>query len=268
MLNLTTFASGGLQCILFPYFFCKIFTAAKSFEANPLIGSARLNALGLHRTRVAVAHRLAERRRAKLSKFVSDEDREAFEREGFMVRRNFLPKSIFEQLVAQIKEHRCTSEERLWGDTINRKIVVDTVAMSKIPALNKVLDSPGWRSLIAYVGGCLSPPLVYIQTLYRQGGSSDPQTKLHSDTFHSTTKAWLFLTDVRENEGEFTYVPGSHRLTAERLEWQYRTSLQAKRKQGPRNARGVFSNRGLGTGGAAFAPADSARCSGEHACRG
>ena len=240
MRNFATFASRGLQCILFPYFFCKLFTAAKSFEANPLIGSARLNALGLHKTRVAVAHRLAERRRAKLSKFISDEDREAFERDGFVVRRNFLPKSIFEQLVAQIKEHRCTSEERLWGDTINRKIVVDTVATSKIPALKEVLDSPDWRYLIAYVGGCLSPPLVYIQTLYRQGGSSDPQTKLHSDTFHSTTKAWLFLTDVRENEGAFTYVPGSHRLTAERLEWQYRTSLQAKESKDQETREGSF----------------------------
>src|SRR5271170_3821702 len=33
MLNFTTFAARGLQCILFPYFFCKLFTAAKELEA-------------------------------------------------------------------------------------------------------------------------------------------------------------------------------------------------------------------------------------------
>jgi hypothetical protein len=223
-----------------PYFFGQLFTAAKSFEANPLIGSARLNALGLHKTRAALAYRLAEARRAKLSKFISDEDRRAYEQDGFVVRRNFLPRSVFEQLLAQIKQHRCTSEERLWGDTINRKIIVDGTTTSKIPTLKEVLNSPGWRNVVAYVGGCSSPPLVYIQTLYRQGGMSDPQTRLHSDTFHSTAKAWLFLTDVRENEGAFTYVPGSHKLTAEKLEWQYRMSLGAKRSKDKETREGSF----------------------------
>jgi hypothetical protein len=103
---------------------------------------------GLHKTRVAAANRLAEARRAKLSKFISDEDRKAYERDGFVVRRNFLPKSVFEQLLAQIKEHRCTSEERLWGDTINRKTIVDSATTSRMPALKEVLNSPDWRDLI------------------------------------------------------------------------------------------------------------------------
>jgi hypothetical protein len=64
----STFASRGMQLFLTPYFFSQLFSAAKSFEANPLIGSARLNALGLHKTRVAVAYRRAQTRRAKLSK--------------------------------------------------------------------------------------------------------------------------------------------------------------------------------------------------------
>ena len=240
MPNLATVASRGRQWILMPYFFGQLFTAAKSFEANPLIGSARLNARGLHKTRVAAAYRLAKARRAKLSELISDEDRQAYERDGFVVRRNFLPKSVFEQLLAQTKAHRCTSEERLWGDTINRKIIVDSATASKIPALKELLNSPDWRNLIAYVAGCSSPPLVYIQTLYRQGGVTDPQTRLHSDTFHSTTKAWLFLTDVRENEGAFTYVPGSHKLTAEKLEWQYRMSLQAGTSKDKETREGSF----------------------------
>ena len=235
-----TFASRGMQLFLTPYFFSQLFSAAKSFEANPLIGSARLNALGLHKTRVAVAYRRAQARRAKLSKFISAEDRKAFERDGFVVRRNFLPKTVFEQLVAEIKEHRCRSEERLWGETINRKILVDTAATSKIPTLKKVLNSPDWRNLIAYVGGCSSTPLVYIQTLYRQGGAIDPQTRLHSDTFHSTTKAWLFLTDVHENEGAFTYVPGSHKLTPEKLDWQHRMSLRAAKSTDRETREGSF----------------------------
>ncbi len=233
-------AARGAKWALMPLYFSQLFTAAKSFEANPLIGSAKLNALGLHKTRVAVAYRRAAARRAKLANLVSAEDRAAFECDGFVVKRNFLPDAEFEQLIAQIKAHRCTLEERMWGETVNRKITVDATTVKKIPALKKVLNSSEWRNLIDYVGGCSSTPIVYIQTLFRRGGAIDPQTRLHCDTFHSTTKAWLFLTDVRENEGAFTYVPGSHKLTPQKLEWQHRTSLRAAESDDKETREGSF----------------------------
>ena len=39
-------------------------------------------------------------------------------------------------------------------------------------------------------------------------GLPDPQTDLHTDTFHPTVKAWLFLTDVAADAMPFVYVPG------------------------------------------------------------
>lgn len=45
----------------------------------------------------------------------------------------------------------------------------------------------------------------------------DPQTQLHSDTFHPTAKAWLFLTDVGPYDGPFVYVPGSLRVSRKAL---------------------------------------------------
>jgi hypothetical protein len=233
-------SSTALNWALAPYHFARVFTAAKSFEANPVIGSARLNAMGLHVKRVELAYGLAAKRRAALARFVSDEDRAAFERDGFVVKRNFLPQPVFDALVSQIKQHRCTVEERAWGETINRKIVVDSELTSKAPALKTLLNSPEWRNLIAFVGACSSPPLVYIQSLYRRGGDIDPQTRLHCDTFHSTTKAWLYLTDVRENEGAFTYVPGSHRLTPEKLAWHRRVSQEASASQDQETREGSF----------------------------
>src|SRR2546421_5231952 len=124
-------AARGRKWILAPFYLGQLVTAAKSFEANPFLGSARLNALGLHKWRVATAYRMAERRRAKLAKFVAPEDRAAFERDGFVVKRNFLPQPVFDELLTQIKQHRCTVEERAWGETINRKIIVDSAMTAK-----------------------------------------------------------------------------------------------------------------------------------------
>ena len=41
-------------------------------------------------------------------------------------------------------------------------------------------------------------------------------------------QVWLFLTDVAADAGPLTYVPGSHRLTPERLRWERRMSLEAR----------------------------------------
>ena len=40
-------------------------------------------------------------------------------------------------------------------------------------------------------------------------------------------KAWLFLTDVAEDEGPFVYVPGSHRMSPARLGWEQERSVRA-----------------------------------------
>src|SRR6201999_4381646 len=109
--------------------------------------------------------------------------------------------------------------------------LLDSAATTAMPALKDLLNRPEWLNLIAYVGGCRSTPLVYLQTLHRRGGDIDPQTRLHCDTFHPTTKAWLYLTDVHENEGAFTYVPGSHRLTAQKRAWHHRVSQEASTSQ-------------------------------------
>jgi hypothetical protein len=71
-------------------------------------------------------------------------------------------------------------------------------------------------------------------------GGPDPQTALHADTFHATAKLWLFLTDVGEEDGPFVFVPGSHRLTPERLDWEHRQSLTARDDPRRHHALGSF----------------------------
>jgi hypothetical protein len=51
-----------------PWWIAQLLTGAKSFRDNPLIGSKRLNRLGLHGWRVRATHWLAARRRAKAGK--------------------------------------------------------------------------------------------------------------------------------------------------------------------------------------------------------
>jgi hypothetical protein len=85
-----------------------------------------------------------------------------------------------------------------------------------------LLDSPRWKGIMAYVASSRNEPLYYIQTIAGGLDASlpDPQVHLHSDTFHPSMKAWLFLTDVADDGRPLTYVAGSHRLTPERARWE------------------------------------------------
>jgi hypothetical protein len=142
----------------------------------------------------------------------------------------------------QVKAYRGPLREIAEGDTIMRKIALDPKALTALPALPGVLRSPEWRGLIRYVGSRDAEPVVWIQSILRHvvDGPPDPQTALHADSFHPTVKAWLFLTDVAADGGPFTYVPGSHRLTPERLAWEWRMSLAARQSANPEIRQGSF----------------------------
>src|SRR5437660_12856511 len=89
-----------------PVWIAQLATGTKSFERNAVIGSRRLNKWGLHAARVGLAYRLAQARRRKLARLVSEEDRKAFDRDGFVLRPNFLPDEQFAALVAQVRAYR------------------------------------------------------------------------------------------------------------------------------------------------------------------
>jgi hypothetical protein len=217
------------QYLMAPIWVAALATGAKSFRDNPIIGSPALNRRGLHARRAKLAHALAWRRRARLARMISASDRAAFDRDGFVMREEFLPRETFERLRDAIFAHPAPSREMLQGDTITRRFAVDPDYIAAVPVIRQLLDNPDWRGLNRYVGSFDQEPLTYVQAIlsHVRDTKPDPQTDLHVDTFHPTVKAFYFLTDVAEDEGPFVYVPGSHRLTPGRLKWEYEQSIYA-----------------------------------------
>jgi hypothetical protein len=219
------------QTLLMPLWLAQVFTQEKFFARNPIIGNHWLNEHGLHTARVAAAWRLAQARRHRLARLISAEDRRQFDSDGFIVKRDFLPPKVFAGLTAQVRALRAPAREIVEGDTITRHIALDPAALDRVPAARHLLKLPQYRNLLRYAGSSAAAPMVYIQTVLAGAidGPPDPQCDLHTDTFHPTVKAWLFLTDVEPDAMPFVYVPGSHRLTPQRLEWERRMSISASR---------------------------------------
>lgn len=228
--------------LMAPIWVAQLATGAKSFRDNPVLGSAELNRRGLHARRARLAHDMAWRRRARLARLVSADDRAAFDRDGFVLRENFLPPADFARLRAAVMAHAAPAREMLQGDTITRRIAVDPAFIAAVPEIRRVLDDRDWYGLNRYVGSFDQEPLTYVQTIlsHIRDSRPDPQTDLHIDTFHPTVKAFYFLTDVAEDEGPFVYLPGSHRLTPGRLAWETELSTRVAAGEDRLSARGSF----------------------------
>lgn len=228
--------------VRYPLWTLALASGAKSFRDNKVIGSPALNRMGLHVARIRLAHALAWQRRSRLAHLVAAEDRQAFARDGFVVRRNFLDPAAFARLREQALAFRAPAREMIQGDTITRRIALDGAARKAMPEVDALLKRADLGGLLRYVGSFNQEPLYYIQTIlsHVREASPDPQTNFHADTFHPSVKAWLFLTDVAEDEGPFCYVPGSHMLTPERLAWERDMSIRAARHPDSYSARGSF----------------------------
>ena len=231
-----------LRHLLMPFWLGQLLTAEKSFERNAIIGSRWLNQHGLHTARVKAAHRLAAARRRRLAHLVSDADRATLDRDGFIVKRDFLPPALFSDLVSQVRRLHAAARQIVEGDTITRRIALEPRVLAQVPAARQLLAMPDYRNLIRYSGASAAAPMLYIETILTRAveGSSDPQTLLHADTFHPTVKAWLYLNDEASESLPFLYVPGSHRATPERLEWERRMSLAAPHSPNAENRQGSF----------------------------
>lgn len=210
-----------------PWWLLALATGSKSFLDNPIIGSERLNRRGLHTSRVKLAHRLAWRRRRRLAASVPKEFRDQFDRDGFIAISDFLPPDVFSRLQSALLGGSFDARAQLQGNAVTRRVPLGGELLEKVPELRSIIESRTWKSLFAYVASTRSEPLYYLQTISigTTKGPPDPQLELHSDTFHPSLKAWLFLTDVTSDQSALTYVPGSHLLTPKRLAWERERSV-------------------------------------------
>ncbi|RVT90016.1 phytanoyl-CoA dioxygenase [Rhodovarius crocodyli] len=217
------------QWPLLPLHAAALATGAKSFENNPLIGSARLNRWGLHMARRRIALRLAELRRRAMADYLSPDDREAFLRDGYLIKRDFLPAAAFQAMREELFAARIEAREFIDGYSLTRLIPLDAQTLPRLPATTAALEHPQYRALHDYIGSFRLQPYRFVQTIYSNFRAAEPdvQSDYHMDTFHPTVKSWLFVEDVAEEEAGFTYVPGSHMPTQRHLEWEQALSIRA-----------------------------------------
>ena len=220
-----------------------VFTGAKSFEKNPVIGNSYLNKKGLHLFRMKSAHLIASLHRRALFHNVKAQYREQYDKQGYICIENYLPSSSFATLKKNILSGQWNRLDMNQGGVTTRRVLLDAASLpTSQKILKQLIKSKILKNLIRYVAGTGGEPIYSLQAIFagQSRRNNDPQSDFHSDAFHSTAKAWYFLEDVSIDEGPFAYVPGSHQLTPERLDWEYQQSCKAAKHPIRYHARGSF----------------------------
>ncbi|WP_422377376.1 phytanoyl-CoA dioxygenase family protein [Roseibium sp.] len=226
-----------------PLYAAELATGAKSFCDNPLIGSRRLNEAGLHVKRIRLAEQMADARRKRLAHLMSEEDRAAYQRDGFIATRDLVSTEELAGLRREVETTRFDAWDMRQGNAVTRFIPLPPKVLKGLPYLKSVVWSKAIQNGLRYVASTNGDPLMYLHIVMTdpaKNRKADPQTAFHSDTFHQTAKCWFFLYDIDDAEGPFTYIAGSHRLTKERLDWERQHSLTASTDKNRLHARGSF----------------------------
>ena len=235
----------------------QIFSRSKDLN-DPVLGSPRLNRVGLHQTRVRLAAVCAKRRRTRLGK-PYDHLQARLDRDGVLMIESFLPDEAYQAVSAEAEQAQKQASannpptpgqgkwfgskqrhpwgfDRYDGGTLNRFVNIDP---ERHPNADQFRGGQSIAQLAsALVGGALNPAHAwfYLTKNGDQQAFPDPQKGFHRDTFFSSLKYWYFLRPVDRENGPFEYYRGSHRLTPERLAWEHDQALKAMAK--PRGSRG------------------------------
>ncbi len=223
-----------------PLYLFELMTSAKSFKDNPIIGSKTLNRCGLHVLRMLLSHFVMRIRMLVLSIGISAEDRRCFFQQGYLLKEDYLPENDFENLENEIRAFDGEVREAKQGNTLTQRAVLSPEVLAEYPEIKKTLFSKHFQRLARFTSGHMRDPLYYLEEIKNEysSGQSDPQKMFHHDTFHPSMKCWLFIGDVAENSGAFTFIPRSHRLDWKRIKWEYKMSVVAQDDKNNMHARG------------------------------
>ncbi len=223
-----------------PVWLVEIFTTAKSFQDNPIIGSPTLNRLGLHVFRLLFSHVVMRARMLLLSPMISAEDRRSYFAKGYIVKENFLSEAEFQALENVARSFDGEIREARQGNTLTHRAVLSPEVLQGRQVLEGVLSNKSLNKLTQFASGHFRKPLYYLEEVKNQycKGTEDPQKNFHNDTFHPSMKCWLFIDDVSPESGPFTFVPQSHKLNWKRIKWHYKMSLVASNDKNSYHAKG------------------------------
>lgn len=202
---------------------------ARVLTADKHVEGRVLNRLGVQPMRQIAARALLTLRHALRFSYLRTTGFRQLRRDGLLMVHDFLPKEEFERLraecLAALDDESVPKADLHHGPTLVRRILLRGNDERLPRAAAATTDARLLKVLCAIEGRNFTPKQLHRaveRVVHGDPAQFDPENALHVDTFYSTHKAWLYLRDVRLEDGPLAVVPKSHALDFELLKRTYR----------------------------------------------
>jgi hypothetical protein len=205
----------------------------RMFSGDKTVNSRVLNYMGMQVLRTLIARGMYSMRSLPVDSDLQPMARELL-REGILIIPNFLSDEEFNKVLAesqQIEQDSALSHKAI--DHGPNKMQVSAFKpedYARYPAIGKMYQD---RRLVQLMQCAEKRKLdhtigTHAYEHLTQGpicDIKDPETDMHSDIFFHTHKAWLYLSDVSDENGPLVAVKRSHLLTTKQLAFLYQESI-------------------------------------------
>ena len=157
---------------------------------------------------------------------------------GYAQKENFLEDDEFHKIKKEfdiaIFESNSAVEKDSYDDNKklheaieHRTFIVDETCKDKYPALYKLKNNSYIKNLFSSLELKKNVDIFCrLERIYVINNKiHDNNRDFHYDTFHNTFKAWLFLDDVKEDNGPYHQIPYSHKFQIKRFFFEWWRSI-------------------------------------------
>ncbi len=143
-----------------------------------------------------------------------------FNRDGYVVIRNFLPPNLFAELRAELDRYvrdvvpTLADKDAFYEDRARPETLKQLVRIEQDPYFAALLTHPAWTSMAETLLG--EPSKAQGAEWFNKPAGTNHVTPPHQDNFYfcmtppSVLTMWLALDEVDEENGCLRYIPGSH----------------------------------------------------------
>jgi len=205
----------------------------KIFSAEKCLDSLFLNLLGIQVFRYLIAKLFYFIK----SLFIKSNNFEGVKKKGYLKIENFLKKHEFDEIKKEfesaIKDERFSKRVSQGTDEVIDEgleyisLILTDEIKDIYPKLYELKENTFIKK---YFYECEQKKNFQIHAriekiIITDKDKTDPNKEYHCDTFHNTFKAFLYIDNVSNSDGPFTIVPGSHKLSFNRIFFEWRMSI-------------------------------------------
>lgn len=203
----------------------------KLVRGGPMVNRLGLQAMRALKEQVAWQMRPAERP-AHLASHL-----DTLDRDGFLVIPDFLPAKAFAEVEAELAEVDALPRDRFdvqkFGDNYESRLFMVTKRPEYHAFAEHLADNPFIYDLACALARRRRSfrPHVFLQWVYKPQ-PNEPYTDyeynsyLHVDRHYPFLKAFFYLNDVDASAAPYTFVRGSHKLSWDRLWFEYQLGVR------------------------------------------